>query len=221
LASSDSSTAPKVRRTRGDQLTEILRKDPKEALIRAADHALERLGPQAATVRVITSLANTNTSAINYHFQSRENLLTEVGRRRMDNHNERISERLAELEAAGGRPSVAQVFRPLVETAFGVWAKDPVLKALRTMVFVEPTAIQSFSTSQVDQIYRRMLASLMTACPHLSPADIDWRYRLSLGTIMYQLMIADARMVSPLAKTIDVDRVVEFVSAAFTKENQP
>jgi hypothetical protein len=44
------------------------------------------------------------------------------------------------------------------------------------------------------------------------------RYRLSLGTIMYQLMIADAHMISPLAKTIDVDRVIEFVSAAFVRD---
>jgi AcrR family transcriptional regulator len=215
VASPQSSLAQKAR---GDKFAEPLKEDPKEALIRAADHALERLGPQAATVRVITSLADTNTSAINYHFQSRENLFTEVGRRRMGSHNERISERLAQLDAAGGRPSVAEIFRPLVETAFEVWAKDPVLKALRTMVFVEPTAIRGLSTTQVDEIYRRMLASLISACPHLSAADIDWRYRLSLGTIMYQLMIADAHMISPLAKTIDVDRVIEFVSAAFVRD---
>ena len=201
----------------GRSAARLQKKDPKEALIRAADHALERLGARGATVRVITGLADTNTAAINYHFQSRENLLTEVGRRRMDVHNERISERLAQLEAAGGRPSVADIFRPLVETAFGVWAKDPVLKAMRAMVFGEPAAIQGFSTSQVDQIYRRMLTSLTGACPHLSPAEIDWRFRLSLGAIMYQLMIADAQMISALAQTIDVEHMVAFISAAFER----
>ncbi len=35
---------------------------------------------------------------------------------------------------------------------------------------------------------------------------------------MSKLMIADAHMFSPMAKTIDVDRVIEFVSAAFARD---
>jgi len=199
-----------------DRLKEGLRKDPKEDLVRAADHVLETLGPQAATVRVITSLANTNTSAINYHFQSRENLLTEVGRRRMDIHNEHISERLARLEADGARPpSVEDIFRPLVETAFNVWAKDPVLRALRTMVFIDPMAVRDLSVTQVNQIYHRMLRSLTAACPHLPEAEIEWRYRLSMGTVVYEVMVADARMVPVLAKEITVERIISYITASF------
>jgi AcrR family transcriptional regulator len=198
-----------------DQLREGLRKDPKEELIRAADHVLEKIGPQAATVRVITSMAEMNTSAINYHFQSREKLLTEVGRRRMDVHNETISARLAELESTGRPLSVEEVFRPLVEIAFGVWAKDPVLRALRKMVLIEPRAVQDLSESQTSQIYHRMFKSLVAACPHLTPAEIEWRYELSLRAIVTEVMRADAGGGRLPADPVAVEHVITFVAAAF------
>lgn len=192
-----------------------LRADPREDLIRAAEHILETAGPSAATVRTITAVAETNSSAINYYFQTRENLLAEVGRRRMDIHNERISERLAALEAAGGAIRVEDVFRPLVETAFEIWGQDPVLKALRRLSIIEPMVIESFAAYEVNQIYQRMLSYLTTACPRFTPLDIEWRFRVSFGAVMYQIMTRDAQAQPLLAKDVTVDRMVRYIADAF------
>jgi AcrR family transcriptional regulator len=166
-------------------------------------------------VRTITALAETNSSAINYYFQSRENLLAEVGRRRMEVHNERISERLAEIEIGAGAATVEDVFRPLVETAFEIWAKDLVLKSLRKMSIIEPLVIASFSAYEVNQIYNRMLSYLIKACPHFTPLDIEWRFRISFGAVMYQLMVRDVLARPILAKEITIERMVRFIADSF------
>ena len=79
--------------------------DTRERILDVAEYEFMSYGYEGTSMRMITSKAEVNLAAINYHFGSKEGLLREVFRRRLDWLN---SERLTVLDAleeqANGAP---------------------------------------------------------------------------------------------------------------------
>jgi AcrR family transcriptional regulator len=69
----------------------------KDRILGAAEELFAQYGFSGTSLRQVTSRADVNIAAVNYHFGSKENLVNEVFRRRMDEMSER---RLAELRQA-------------------------------------------------------------------------------------------------------------------------
>ena len=72
----------------------------KERILGAAETLFAQHGFAGTSLRQVTSRADVNLAAVNYHFGSKENLINEVFRRRMD---EMSQARLTALEAAKSR----------------------------------------------------------------------------------------------------------------------
>ncbi|HKY88129.1 MAG TPA: TetR family transcriptional regulator, partial [Pseudorhodoplanes sp.] len=56
----------------------------KERILSAAESLFAQFGFTGTSLRQVTSRADVNLAAVNYHFGSKENLVNEVFRRRMD-----------------------------------------------------------------------------------------------------------------------------------------
>ena len=56
----------------------------KERILGAAEELFAQQGFSGTSLRQVTSRAEVNIAAVNYHFGSKENLVNEVFRRRMD-----------------------------------------------------------------------------------------------------------------------------------------
>ena len=69
----------------------------KDRILGAAEELFAQFGFAGTSLRQVTSRADVNIAAVNYHFGSKENLVNEVFRRRMD---EMSAQRLAQLKAA-------------------------------------------------------------------------------------------------------------------------
>src|SRR3546814_16203124 len=69
----------------------------KDRILGAAEELFAQHGFSRTSLRQVTSRADVNIAAVNYHFGSKENLFTEVFRRRMD---EMRAQRLAQLRQA-------------------------------------------------------------------------------------------------------------------------
>ena len=69
----------------------------KERILGAAEELFAQHGFAGTSLRQVTSRADVNIAAVNYHFGSKENLVNEVFRRRMDDMSR---ERLAALQLA-------------------------------------------------------------------------------------------------------------------------
>ena len=69
----------------------------KERILAAAEELFAQHGFAGTSLRQVTSQAAVNIAAVNYHFGSKENLINEVFRRRMD---VMTAQRLQQLEAA-------------------------------------------------------------------------------------------------------------------------
>ena len=69
----------------------------KDRILGAAEELFAQHGFGGTSLRQVSSRADVNIAAVNYHFGSKENLVTEVFRRRMD---EMSAQRLALLRQA-------------------------------------------------------------------------------------------------------------------------
>src|SRR6187401_2389167 len=69
----------------------------KDRILGAAEELFAQYGFAGTSLRQVTTRADVNIAAVNYHFGSKENLVNEVFRRRMD---EMSAQRLAALKQA-------------------------------------------------------------------------------------------------------------------------
>ena len=91
----------------------------KDRILGAAEELFAQNGFAGTSLRQVTSRADVNIAAVNYHFGSKENLVNEVFRRRMDEMSER---RLSELrQAQEEHPNELEpILRAFVEPALAL-----------------------------------------------------------------------------------------------------
>lgn len=96
--------------------------ETKTCILDTAERLFARDGFTATSLRAITEAAGVNIAAVNYHFGSKEGLITEVMKRRLRPVNER---RIAELSVlkehlklGGTAPSIKQVLRAFLAPPF-------------------------------------------------------------------------------------------------------
>ena len=66
------------------EVTTITQFSTKDRILGAAEELFAQHGFGGTSLRQVTSRADVNIAAVNYHFGSKENLVNEVFRRRMD-----------------------------------------------------------------------------------------------------------------------------------------
>src|ERR1700749_373926 len=91
----------------------------KERILGAAETLFARHGFVGASLRQVTAAANVNLAAVNYHFGSKDNLINEVFRRRLDVLNSERQRRLAEAQTNPGH-CLEDVLAAFVEPALAV-----------------------------------------------------------------------------------------------------
>lgn len=155
-------------------------------------------GFEGASMRMITSMAEVNLAAVNYHFGSKEGLLREVFHRRLSWLN---AERLAALDAlerqANGAPlKPSQV----LEAFFGTLLRIGEDEALGGMTFLrllgrtltDPAEfIRAFFAGEYADVIERYKLALFRAVPDVPKAEIVWRLHFMLGAMSYAIAGTD------------------------------
>ncbi|GGF77265.1 TetR family transcriptional regulator [Azorhizobium oxalatiphilum] len=206
--------------------------EPRRRILAAAEQVFAARGFDAATLREITVAAGVNIAAVNYYFSSKEELVRQVLDRRMTPYtaarHAALEARLA--EAGDTRLSVSELaevmVRPIVELSRDDEAGGRSLIRLLLQVRARPseTTIRVF-IDRVDPLVQRFVDAFQAAAPHLSRADIYWRYNFSIGAVMQVLTDADPlslrlkRQSRDLCDTEDdeaiVRQLVAYITAAF------
>ena len=91
----------------------------KERILGAAETLFARYGFAGASLRQVTAAANVNLAAVNYHFGSKDNLIEEVFRRRLDELNARRLEALKSALAIEA-PQLEDVLGAFIRPALDV-----------------------------------------------------------------------------------------------------
>ena len=173
--------------------------DTRERILDAAERLFMAHGYEGTSMRQITGEAGVNLAAVNYHFGSKESLMQEVFRRRLDWLNDERMRVLDELEhEAAGRP-----LKPsqIVDGFFGTLLRMADDEARGGMTFLrllgrtltEPSAfIRTFLAQEYRTVVERYKEALFKALPDVPKAEIVWRFHFMLGATSYAIAGTDA-----------------------------
>jgi len=202
-------------------MPEVRHIDTRERILDAAEHLFMEHGYDGTSMRQITGDAAVNLAAVNYHFGSKESLMQEVFRRRLDWLNEERLRVLDEMEqVAGGKPLkpsqiVDGFFGTLLRLADDKQRGGIVFLRLLGRTHTEPSEfIRAFLAHEYAGVMERYKQALFKALPDVPRAEIVWRFHFMLGATSYAIAGTDAlRIVADWdieeADTVDrIDRLV-------------
>ena len=173
--------------------------DTRARILDAAERLFMAHGYDGTSMRQITGEAGVNLAAVNYHFGSKEALIQEVFRRRLNWLNEERMRALDELEAAAD----GQALKPsqIVDAFFGTMirmAEDEerggvIFLRLLGRTLTEPSDfIRAFLAHEYKTVVERYKEALFRSLPDVPKAEIVWRFHFMLGATSYAIAGTDA-----------------------------
>ncbi|WP_415035628.1 TetR/AcrR family transcriptional regulator [Azonexus sp.] len=173
--------------------------DTRARILDAAERLFMAHGYDGTSMRQITGEAGVNLAAVNYHFGSKEALIQEVFRRRLDWLNEERMRALDEMEAA----AEGQALKPsqIVDAFFGTMirmAEDEerggvIFLRLLGRTLTEPSDfIRAFLAHEYKTVVERYKQALFRSLPDVPKAEIVWRFHFMLGATSYAIAGTDA-----------------------------
>ncbi|MDR2837515.1 MAG: TetR family transcriptional regulator [Azonexus sp.] len=180
-------------------MSEIRPGDTRDRILDAAERLFMENGYDGASMRQITGEAGVNLAAVNYHFGSKEALISEVFRRRLDWLNEERMRALDAHEAAAeGQPVKPSA---IVDAFFGTMLRMAEDETLGGVTFLrllgrtlgEPSQfIRTLMAHEYQTVMERYKAALFRALPEVPKAEIVWRFHFMLGATSYAIAGTDA-----------------------------
>jgi AcrR family transcriptional regulator len=180
--------------------------DTKERLLDAAERLFARKGFHCTSLRLITREAGVNLAAVNYHFGSKEELLTAVlGRRLLPlNHlrRGRLEQVLDLARGAGRPPAVRETLAAFIEPTIhyrttGPGAKDFVTLVGRAQAEPDET-VRNIFLGMMQPLFDLLFDILQQAQPDLPRQQLFWRLHFALGAMSHSMcMIGRFRLTAP------------------------
>ena len=140
----------------------------KERILGAAETLFARHGFAGASLRQVTAAANVNLAAVNYHFGSKDNLIEEVFRRRLDELNAR---RLDALERRAGRPTrrtledvLGAFIRPALELSLDTAGGHAFMRVLARAYAEHDERLRKFLSDNYGHVLREFAALSAVCC---------------------------------------------------------
>lgn len=180
-------------------MAEVKTADTRERILDAAEHLFMAHGYEGTSMRQITGEAAVNLAAVNYHFGSKESLMQEVFRRRLDWLNGERMRVINELEReAAGKPLKPSL---IVDGYFGTllrMAEDDerggitFLRLLGRTLTDPSEFIRTFLAQAYADVVDRYKEALFKALPDVPKAEIVWRFHFMLGATSYAIAGTDS-----------------------------
>lgn len=162
----------------------------KDRILGAAEELFAQHGFVGTSLRQVTSRADVNIAAVNYHFGSKENLINEVFRRRMD---EMSRQRLSQLEQASkDRPGELEaVLAAFVEPALAV-ARDrqggaAFIRVIARAYAEKNDGLRQFLSEQYGHVLREFARAIAQCVPGLEKEQLYWRLDFLSGALPYAM----------------------------------
>lgn len=198
----------------------------KNRILAAAEELFASTGVARTSLRAITALARVNLAAVNYHFGSKEGLVEEVYRRRLEPLNRARLANLDRLEKKFPRPSLEKVLEafmaPVVKLARDPAQGGPTVMRLLGQSHAEAEApFKAWFAGEYRRVLERYHAALCRALPELPPEDVRWRLQFLVGALTYpvaerQLVeLVTGEAINPEDVQQVVERLLPFVAAGF------
>lgn len=161
----------------------------KDRILNAAEALFAEQGFSATSLREVTSRADVNIAAVNYHFGSKENLVNEVFRRRMD---EMSQARLTLLKAAEAEQpgQIEAILRAFIIPALGVSTERGGVAFIRVIAraYAEKNdSLRTFLSARYGHVLREFAKALAPCLPEISKEQLYWRLDFVIGALTYAM----------------------------------
>lgn len=169
-------------------------RETKAALLDRAERLFATNGFEATSVRAITSAAEANLGAVNYHFRSKKDLIVAVLRRRIRPLNEQRLALLRRFASEKGRTPLAiervleALFRPPLQLVAEDKQASRYFVRLIAHCFADSgTFLRPMIAEELSERNRRFHAAIKRALPYLSSDEIQWRLHFADGVFLHTI----------------------------------
>lgn len=195
----------------------------KDRLLHAAEELFAQQGFASTSLRQVTSRADVNIAAVNYHFGSKENLVNEVFRRRMDVMSGQRLEALhkATASAPGQLDAILAAFvEPALAMAQDRHGGGAFIRVIARAYAESNDSLRKFLSDQYGHVLREFAKALAACVPQLGKEELYWRLDFLSGALTYAM--ADFGLIkrpSGMAETTHRQRaakaLIRFAAAGF------
>jgi len=193
------------------------RGDTKSRILDSAEKLFGMNGFDATSLRDITTAADVNLAAINYHFQSKDSLIDAIVARRIEPVNKK---RFELLDAAGPHPTVEQILTAFMAPVMQVKV-DAVVPLIGRILSNPELFVERVFHTHLAPVSQRFVEALCKTLPDLPPSEILLRLHFSVGVLTHTMLWGRIfpKITNGVCDISDrealVDRAVRFVSAGF------
>ncbi len=162
----------------------------KDRILHAAEDLFAQQGFASTSLRQVTSRADVNIAAVNYHFGSKDNLINEVFRRRMDDMSaHRIAALHKALAAEPGQlePILAAFVEPALALAQDRHGGTAFIRVIARAYAESNDSLRKFLSDQYGHVLREFAKAIAPCVPALSKEDLYWRLDFLSGALTYAM----------------------------------
>ena len=162
----------------------------KDRILGAAEELFAQFGFSGTSLRQVTSRADVNIAAVNYHFGSKENLVNEVFRRRMDDMS---AHRLSALKAALDKhpdelePILAAFVEPALAIAQDRHGGAAFVRVVARAYAEKNDSLRKFLSDHYGHVLREFAKAIAACVPELSKEELYWRLDFLAGALTYAM----------------------------------
>lgn len=160
----------------------------KERILNAAEELFAKHGFAGASLRQVTSRAKVNLAAVNYHFGSKDKLIEEVFRRRLDILNGRRLQALARLNDQATLEDVLEAYiRPALELSMESRGGGAFVRVLARSYAEHDNQLRQFLSEHYGDVLKQFAHAFAERLPALDKAELYWRLDIVTGALTYAM----------------------------------
>lgn len=163
----------------------------RERILGVAEALFARHGFAGASLRQVTAAAKVNLAAVNYHFGSKESLIEEVFRRRLDELNRHRLDALARVQAKGSEQQLEDVLdafiRPALEQSMDSAGGTAFVRVLARAYAEHDERLRKFLSDNYGHVLREFANAFARLLPHLGKEELYWRLDIVAGALTYAM----------------------------------
>jgi AcrR family transcriptional regulator len=162
----------------------------KDRILSAAEELFAVHGFAGTSLRQVTSQADVNIAAVNYHFGSKENLVNEVFRRRMDDMSrQRIDALKAAITQHPGElePILAAFVEPALALAQDRHGGGAFVRVVARAYAEKNDTLRKFLSDHYGHVLREFAKAIAGCVPGLSKEELYWRLDFLAGALTYAM----------------------------------
>jgi AcrR family transcriptional regulator len=162
----------------------------KERILAAAELLFAQQGFAETSLREVTSRADVNLAAVNYHFGSKSNLINEVFRRRLDELSQRRLAALAsaEREAAGKLDAVLAAFiEPALALSQDRQGGAAFVRVIARAYAEKDEGLRKFLSDNYGHVMREFARAIAGCIPAMGRERLYWRLDFIAGALTYAM----------------------------------